>query len=73
MFGSTYQSLVNEEKTLPKPDRSRKYEMEEFMEKIVKPRAAFATKIETAYKNGKITKAQYDELIELNRRHSLNM
>lgn len=69
-FKSTFNRLVSEENGLPRAYKG--IPMEDFMEKVVKPRAEFAKKIEASFNAGKITKEQFNKLINLNRQNSLN-
>jgi len=69
-FKSTYSQLISEESKLPRP--SKKIEIKEFEKKILKPRADFKKKVENAFRNKKITKEQFDELIVLIGRNAIN-
>lgn len=61
-----YQDLLREEATIP-----RQSDSVGDLTVVLKRRATFTERLEKALASGLITKEQYDELIRLNRQHSL--
>jgi len=70
MSGSTFLSLIDEERKIPR-GAIGVFPTVEDLKKALVARAELMKRIETEYANGNITAAQRDQLIDLNRRNAL--
>ena len=67
---SLYLELLDEEASLPKGARGAFANVEDLM-KALGARAALVKKMDEAKASGQLTQEQYDNLVALNRQHSL--
>ena len=67
---SLYLELLDEEASLPKGARGAFTDVQDLM-KALGARAALVKKMDAAKASGQLTQQQYDNLVTLNRQHSL--
>ena len=67
---SLYLELLEEEASLPKGARGAFAGVEDLM-KVLRARAALVKKMDAAKSSGQLTQQEYDNLVALNRQHSL--
>ena len=68
---STYNQFLRKESSLRRVEANEKFSMDDYLGKIVKPRADLKKEVEEALRQGKISQNECSELIAIIQRNGL--